>query len=360
MSQGVMSRILFRIQTVIWFGLVVAMLALWLFLWAVSDVDKANANRQKSRQTVRESTLPVYIESYVQMTKEVPPIDFSTVIRDLRNYPPEFKDKQYFEKYAQKWTVQVMNVSKNEIITEYLNGRDDRDKFAYFRYHNANGELRYILTYDSMKNAQEALGVITKVDFGLPKTAKIKAEEISYYLKIMDYYERGGVIDDSDGVPREIKLSLTDRPLSAMPVKLSTGSTSQNQPKQGTENKYQNATPNLPNTPSTGGLFGVPTTSAKSAQNAGANPSATASGTPKPAPATPPKTTNKPTPQETSDNHEIVVDMVTPKPVPAPVVKQPDPEPPSVTYQNNGVVYGEAPKQTARPNTNTSRIPGSE
>lgn len=360
LSKNTLSRVIFRMQAIIWFGLAIAMLVLWLFLWMVSDTDKAKADRQKSHKPAREFVLPTYIESYVQMTKEVPPIDFSTVIRDLRNYPPEFKDKQYFEKHAKEWTVQVMNVSNNDIITQYLNGREDRDQFAYFRYHNANGELRYILTYGAMKS-QEALQTITSKDFGLPPTVKLKAEEIGYYVKIMDYYERGEVIDDSDDAPRAVMLSVAQKPLTALPIKPSAMNNTQGGNGGSANNKFQHTTPHVPHAPNVGGTAGgsapsvfAPnaTTNAPVAPNAPKPTSTPASNAPKPKP-----------PQEVANNNqEVVMDMAPPpKAPPAPPPPKPvAQESSSVTYGGQNEVTYEAPKQTARPNTNTASIPGAE
>lgn len=346
MSQSVMSKIIFNIQTILWFGLAIIILGLWLFVWLASDPAQHKAKHQKDNTSIRDLPLPVYIESYVQMTKEVPPIDFSTVIRDLRNYPPEFKDKKYFEKHAKRWTVQVMNVSNNDIIAQYLNGRDDRDKFAYFRYHNANDELRYILTYETMGSAQEALSAIKKVNFGLPSTVKLKAEEIGYYVKIMDHYERG-MMGLSDNTPVQINLSPTTQALSALPIKTPLAQ----KPTTGVENKFQNAIPNVPptNTP-LGGATNTPLT---------ANTPQT---------ATPPKPANKPnvspntarlTPPTPEPTPEVVVDMSAPPKAPPPKLVTQEPSP-AVTYTQGDVVYGEVPKQTARPNTNTASIPGAE
>lgn len=345
MSQSVISNIIFKVQTALWFFLAIGLLVVWLFLWITTDVAQVNEKRQKEKITLADAPLPVYIESYVQLTKEVPPIDFATVIRDLRNYPSEFKDKSYFEKDAKRWTVQVMNVSSNDIIVEYLNQRDDRDKFAYFRYHNANDELRYILTYGSMASAQEALSTIKRMDFGLPNTAKVKAEEIGYYIKIMDQYERGDTLFGKDMIER---VNLTPAKKEVAPSRLSA-----EQLRGSLDNKFQNATPVSPTTSST--------SNAMTALNmAGVPNAANATSTPKPANTSnqaKKEATSKPTPQESSESQEIVIDMsIAPK---APTSPAPSESSSSVTYtQNNDVTY-EAP-QAVRPNTNTASIPGAE
>lgn len=348
MSNTASMSIRYKIYTTLWFGLAVVMSILWLFLWIGSDSPKKNEEHQKSEISVQDLRLPTYIEHYVQLTKEVPPIDFSTVIRDLRNYPEEFKDKKYFEKNAKYWTVQVMNVAQNEIITTYLDGRADRDKFAYFRYHTTNNELRYVLTYGTMGSTQEALGAIGTVDFGLPKTVKLKPEEMKRYLNIIDNYERAAMADSSNDA-RQIILNPTSNVLPAQPLRTSASKLG------GTDNKFQNALPN------TGVPDATRATLPNTTSTAGANLPAATTNTPKSTstPATPKAQRDRPAPQEQEPNQEFVVDMsIAPKPTPAPPPVQE--AQPSVTYTQSDVVYGEASKPAARPNTNTANIPGAD
>ncbi|WP_350617252.1 hypothetical protein, partial [Pseudomonas sp. HY7a-MNA-CIBAN-0227] len=82
------------------------------------------------------------------------PINFDATVRDLRSYPDEFKDKRYLLANKGKWTVQVMNVAENEVIVSYLEGREDRAKFSYFRYLDDNNQVRYMLTYGLMSSPQ--------------------------------------------------------------------------------------------------------------------------------------------------------------------------------------------------------------
>lgn len=180
----------FRRQALLWFLTAAVMAALWLFLWLFVSAPTAAKERQKTQATAEDFALPTTIEQLNELNKEVQPIDFATVVRDLRNYPAEFKDKKFFEQNAKRWTVQVMDVAQNEIITEYLKGRSDRENFAYFRYHNSNNELRYILTYGVMGSMQEALGAIRTLDFGLPKSVEPMPEEMKRYIDLIDNYER--------------------------------------------------------------------------------------------------------------------------------------------------------------------------
>ncbi|MBE9589570.1 hypothetical protein IM753_00975 [Moraxella sp. K127] len=205
-----------RRQAVMWLVMAGIMLILW-FLMSLSHGTPATAKeRQKTQAVAEDFALPVTIDNLNELSKEVPPIDFATVVRDLRNYPAEFKGKKFFEDNKKRWTVQVMDVAQNEIITEYLKGRSDREKFAYFRYHNANNEQRYILTYGIMGSTQEALGTIRVIDFGLPKSVTPMPEEMGRYVSMVDNYERPETfVDFSEEAPRSVKLQPTKKEIPA-------------------------------------------------------------------------------------------------------------------------------------------------
>lgn len=210
-----------RTRTLRWFVLAVIFALVWVIVWLISEPPKALKTSKNADITSQDLPLPKSIDSFAQFSKEVPVVDIaSTVVRDMRNYPVEFKDKKFFEKHQNRWTVQVMDVAQNDIITGYLKGRQDRDKFAYFRYHNTNNELRYILTYGVMGSAQEALGAIKTVDFGLPSSVSPVTEQMSRYVGIIDKYERTEeIVDSAPNAPRKIKLQATRNEIPAVAPK---------------------------------------------------------------------------------------------------------------------------------------------
>lgn len=200
-----------------WLVVAIVMLVLYFLVAMVNNNNPTpTKERKKSQEVADELALPTTIENLNELSREVPPIDFETLVRDLRNYPAEFKGKKFFQDNEKKWTVQVMDVSQNDTIADYLKGRADRDKFAYFRYHTASGEQRYILTYGITGNRQEALGMIKMVDFELPESIDFTAVEMKTYLGVMDNYERSEVIiDASESAPRKINLKATNKELPA-------------------------------------------------------------------------------------------------------------------------------------------------
>lgn len=205
----------------------------WLGTWATATPPKATQTTKTADITSQDLPLPKKIENFTQFSKEVPVLDVSsTLIRDLRNYPAEFKDKKYFEKHKRSWTMQVMDVAEHDIITGYLKGRTDRDKFAYFRYKNKAGESRYILTYGLAKSSQDATNMAKAAVLGLPATVVPVPEKMERYLSMIDTYERNDdIVDLAPNAPRKIRLQATKSQVPpATPKEVSKPSTSQSTP----------------------------------------------------------------------------------------------------------------------------------
>lgn len=195
-----------RRHAIIWLVLAAVLGILWLVIWLMGD-DAGRAIKTAGNAQSKDKSLPSQIVTLVDFQKEVKPIDFDTVVRDLRNYPSEFKDKSFFEKHRKKWTVQVMDVAEHKLIVDYLQTRDDREKFAYFRYTDVQGKERFLLTYGIMSSPQEAMGATKVIDFKLPNSARVFHEEVKRYLDIIDNYQR---IDPVEEVPApKVKLKET-------------------------------------------------------------------------------------------------------------------------------------------------------
>ncbi|MEN2750033.1 hypothetical protein AAIR29_00160 [Psychrobacter sp. FBL11] len=211
----------YRRQALMWLMMTLLLGVLTALLWMFSQTPAIGAKIENAPIAAPEAlstelTQPLSVEALHELDNDVQPINFEDTIRDLRNYPDEFKDKRYLLANKGKWTVQVMNVAENEVITSYLEGRDDRKKFSYFRYRDDNNQLRYMLTYGLMSSPQEAVGAAKLVDFGLPADVRVLPEEISRYVGIVDNYERPGPIKDlSTRRSRSVRLQPTEREVPA-------------------------------------------------------------------------------------------------------------------------------------------------
>lgn len=316
-----------------WFFLAVIFALVWVIVWLISEPPKALKTTKDANITAQDLPLPKSIDNFAQFAKEVPAVEISsTVVRDMRNYPIEFKDKKFFEKHAKRWTVQVMDVAQNDIITGYLKGRNDRDKFNYFRYNSPNG-ARYILTYGIMGSEQEAKGAVKTVDFGLPKTVVPVPERLGSYLDTIDKYERTEeIVDSAPNAPRKIKLQATRNEIPAVVPK-----EKEVKKKEPTQSTQKSAT--APKS----------TPKPRPVETSEEKPKADrANEAPKPKESAKPKETPAPKPKEREKPSEREAERPKPK-----ETKETEAPKPKVSDEPKEV------KKSAEPMTNTPKTPGS-
>ncbi|GAA0316615.1 hypothetical protein [Psychrobacter aestuarii] len=213
------NRTSYRRQALIWLMTTLIMGVITALVWMFSQtpaigakIENAPITAPQAQDTLTAFEQPSSIKPLHELDTDVQPINFEETVRDLRDYPDEFKDKRYLIANKGKWTVQVMNVAENDVITNYLEGRDDRKKFAYFRYRDSNNQPRYMLTYGIMSSPQEAVGAAKLIDFDLPTGVRVLPEEINRYLSIIDNYERPEPLKDlSTHRARTVRLKPTRR-----------------------------------------------------------------------------------------------------------------------------------------------------
>ena len=209
----------YRRYALIWLLMTLLLGVVTALVWMFAKTPAAHAQIENEPITANASAAsdivqPTKIDSLHELDADVQPIDFSAMVRDLRDYPDEFKDKSFLIANKGKWTVQVMNVAENDVIVDYLLGREDRSKFAYFRYRDDNDQLRYMLTYGIMSSAQEANGAAKLTDFGLPSNVRVIPEEFNRYVNIIDSYELAAPVIDLDAKRnRKVNLQPTRREL---------------------------------------------------------------------------------------------------------------------------------------------------
>ncbi len=204
-------------------SLIVTLLAftLWIFSASASAIENEEEKTEDEQIEVENSllnevSLTGQITNLDELTSSVAPISFDDIIIDMRDYPAEFKDKKYLMARQGKWTIQVMNVSDHNIIKDYLQTREDRSDFAYFRYIDDFKKTRYLLVYGVMGTEEKINSLLDKVDFALPKGVSVKPIKFSDYLNKVENYERAdSIVAITSKQPREVKLKPTNRELAA-------------------------------------------------------------------------------------------------------------------------------------------------
>ena len=198
----------FKVTT--WLILAAIAGGLTVMVWIASAVKPAKSavKAASNANQNQDPTALLLAKTPEELNTEVRPIKFDAVIRDMRNYPKEFKDSRFIKANNGKWTVQVMNVVEHEVVTDYLNSRDDRDKFNYFRIVDAHNQKRFVVTYGVFGSVQEAVGAAKVVNFNLPKEVKAFPEEFKMYAPQMDEYEVAPPLRDVCKTDeREVKLN---------------------------------------------------------------------------------------------------------------------------------------------------------
>lgn len=211
----------FKVTT--WLILAAIAGGLTVMVWIASAVKPAkSAVKAASNANLNQDpTALLLAKAPEELNTKVRPIKFDAVIRDMRNYPKEFKDSRFIKANNGKWTVQVMNVVEHEVVTDYLNSRDDRDKFNYFRIVDAHNQKRFVVTYGVFGSVQEAVGAAKVVNFNLPKEVKAFPEEFKMYAPQMDEYEVAPPLRDvGKTAAREVKLNATPKLLPAPKAKV--------------------------------------------------------------------------------------------------------------------------------------------
>lgn len=206
----------FKVTT--WLILAAIAGGLTVMVWIASAVKPAkSAVKAASNANLNQDpTALLLAKPPEELNTKVRPLKFDAVIRDMRNYPKEFKDSRFIKANNGKWTVQVMNVVEHEVVTDYLNSRDDRDKFNYFRIVDAHNQKRFVVTYGVFGSVQEAVGAAKVVNFNLPKEVKAFPEEFKMYAPQMDEYEIAPPLRDvGKTAAREVKLNATPKLLPA-------------------------------------------------------------------------------------------------------------------------------------------------
>jgi len=211
----------FKVTT--WLILAAIAGGLTVMVWIASAVKPAKSavKAASNANQNQDPTALLLAKTPEELNAEVRPIKFDAVIRDMRNYPKEFKDSRFIKANNGKWTVQVMNVVEHEVVTDYLNSRDDRDKFNYFRIVDAHNQKRFVVTYGVFGSVQEAVGAAKVVNFNLPKEVKAFPEEFKMYAPQMDEYEVAPPLRDvGKTAAREVKLNATPKLLPAPKAKV--------------------------------------------------------------------------------------------------------------------------------------------
>ncbi|WP_410212008.1 hypothetical protein [Aquirhabdus sp.] len=193
-----------------WFVCAVIILAasaiLWIWLQLASRVTKERsfAETEAASKTMTPDQFPANLGT---LSDIVPVLDLTKITsnRPEAAHAAEFKALAFITEHQSDWTLQVMNVSQESVITDFLAKRSDRSRFQYFRYNKGAKDESFILTYGAFPAIQTALGAAQTMDFGLPSSVKAFPERFSSYRPFVSDSDEN-MVESSANSPRQVKL----------------------------------------------------------------------------------------------------------------------------------------------------------
>lgn len=175
---------------------------LWIWLQLADRVIKIHSFDDAGPKTAASNHFPMDLGNLSYL---VPVLDLTKMgAKQDSAHSPEFRAAAFISQHESDWTLQLMNVSQESVITDFLAKRADRTRFQYFRYNKGGSNESYILTYGVFTTVQTAMGAMQTMDFGLPASVKAFPERFSTYKPyVSDSDER---VNDSISAQRQVNL----------------------------------------------------------------------------------------------------------------------------------------------------------
>jgi hypothetical protein len=180
-----------------------AILWIWLQLAARVTKERNFTDVDAEPQVVTVDRFPANLGS---LTNIVSILDLSKAAdKPDSAHSPEFKAAAFIGAHESEWTLQVMNVSQENVIIDFLAKRSDRARFQYFRYHNGEADQSFILTYGTFTTVETTMGALQTVSFGLPDSVKAFPERFSTYKPFVSDSD-DVLISSSLNIQRQVNL----------------------------------------------------------------------------------------------------------------------------------------------------------
>ena len=164
-------------------GILVTCFLLWISLQLAQRMTVEVVAEAPAAEVVQ--ALPERLEGEFGMLPEaVPPLDLNKKIAAIGQRAPEFRGTEFIKTNASHWGLQVMKVSQESVVKNYLAQRQDRQRFQYFRMVEDTQEY-YLLTYGNFTTVQTAMGALQTMQFDLPSSVKAFPERFSTYQPLV-------------------------------------------------------------------------------------------------------------------------------------------------------------------------------
>lgn len=209
-------------RSLLWLSSGLVLLALCFVLWIWLQVkgrvmvESTWPDAQQSSSSV-EAKPEQFDDTLGAMTRIVAPLDLTESTTTVMNHAPEFRGGAFIKTQSKSWTLQLMNVTQESVVTDYLARRNDRSQFYYFRTNQDNQE-RFVLTYGIFNTVQTAMGALQTVDFALPASVKAMPERFSAYQGLVTDQGNDERVRGVTSKVREVRLRAVAAPTAPTPA----------------------------------------------------------------------------------------------------------------------------------------------
>ena len=174
------------VQQFLWLLLAAICLVCALVFWVLNNrhpdvvVIEPEQQAQEAVRPVKNETV-AFDTQLGNFSTEVPMLALQQRVVARGDRAPEFRGSKFVSENTNAWAMQIMTVSEEDIIKSYLDKRDDRAKFQYFRLQSKDDTEQFVLTYGKFKDVNDALNKTKAMDFDLPEKMQPKPEKFSTY-----------------------------------------------------------------------------------------------------------------------------------------------------------------------------------
>ena len=116
------------------------------------------------------------------MTDEVRPLQQTTRVVASGNHDMEFRGTKFLLANQNNYSIELVRVTKEDIIRNFLDRQTNRHAFLYFRLALEHQPEHYVLNYGLFNSQQEAEDQLQRLSLKLPKSVHPKVVALKDYV----------------------------------------------------------------------------------------------------------------------------------------------------------------------------------
>ncbi|MFT4021413.1 MAG: hypothetical protein QM666_07845 [Acinetobacter sp.] len=157
--------------------------------WLITDIKPL----KKQLEQVDEEATPQFQTEKVAavpnlgvMTDQVRPLQQTTRVVASGSHSPEFRGTKFLQANLNAYSIQILYVTKEDVIRDFLDRQTSSQNFIYFRLSAENQPEHYVLNYGLYKSEQEAQNQLRQLKLDLPKSVHPKVVVLKGYSSFVN------------------------------------------------------------------------------------------------------------------------------------------------------------------------------